>query len=218
MIELRNAYKTYNTNGNDKNVLENVNLRVERGEFIILFGRSGCGKTTLLNIIGLIDNLTSGEYLLEGINAEILSRKEAAKYRNALFGYIFQSFYLLPDLSAGENIQLPMRYKGMPRDEQKERTKILLEQVGMAGRDKEFPNRMSGGEQQRIAIARALANKPPYLLADEPTGNLDTTNRDHIVHLLSQINKEQGSTIVMVTHDRELLKYADRVVEMQLRK
>ena len=102
----------------------------------------------------------------------------------------------------------------MPRDEQKERTKILLEQVGMAGRDKEFPNRMSGGEQQRIAIARALANKPPYLLADEPTGNLDTTNRDHIVHLLSQINKEQGSTIVMVTHDRELLKYADRVVEM----
>lgn len=214
MIELRNAYKTYNTNGNDKNVLENVNLRVERGEFIILFGRSGCGKTTLLNIIGLIDNLTSGEYLVEGINAEILSRKEAAKYRNALFGYIFQSFYLLPDLSAGENIQLPMRYKCMPRDEQKERTKILLEQVGMAGRDKEFPNRMSGGEQQRIAIARALANKPPYLLADEPTGNLDTTNRDHIVHLLSQINKEQGSTIVMVTHDRELLKYADRVVEM----
>ena len=214
MIELRNAYKTYNTNGNDKNVLENVNLRVERGEFIILFGRSGCGKTTLLNIIGLIDNLTSGEYLVEGINAEILSRKEAAKYRNALFGYIFQSFYLLPDLSAGENIQLPMRYKGMPRDEQKERTKILLEQVGMAGRDKEFPNRMSGGEQQRIAIARALANKPPYLLADEPTGNLDTTNRDHIVHLLSQINKEQGSTIVMVTHDRELLKYSDRVVEM----
>lgn len=214
MIELRNAYKTYNTNGNDKNVLENVNLRVERGEFIILFGRSGCGKTTLLNIIGLIDNLTSGEYLVEGINAEILSRKEAAKYRNALFGYIFQSFYLIPDLSAGENIQLPMRYKGMPRDEQKERTKILLEQVGMAGRDKEFPNRMSGGEQQRIAIARALANKPPYLLADEPTGNLDTTNRDHIVHLLSQINKEQGSTIVMVTHDRELLKYADRVVEM----
>ena len=214
MIELRNAYKTYNTNGNDKNVLENVNLRVERGEFIILFGRSGCGKTTLLNIIGLIDTLTSGEYLIEGINAEILSRKEAAKYRNALFGYIFQSFYLLPDLSAGENIQLPMRYKGMPRDEQKERTKILLEQVGMAGRDKEFPNRMSGGEQQRIAIARALANKPPYLLADEPTGNLDTTNRDHIVHLLSQINKEQGSTIVMVTHDRELLKYADRVVEM----
>ena len=214
MIELSNAYKTYNTNGNDKNVLENVNLRVERGEFIILFGRSGCGKTTLLNIIGLIDNLTSGEYLVEGINAEILSRKEAAKYRNALFGYIFQSFYLLPDLSAGENIQLPMRYKGMPRDEQKERTKILLEQVGMAGRDKEFPNRMSGGEQQRIAIARALANKPPYLLADEPTGNLDTTNRDHIVHLLSQINKEQGSTIVMVTHDRELLKYADRVVEM----
>ena len=214
MIELRNAYKTYNTNGNDKNVLENVNLRIERGEFIILFGRSGCGKTTLLNIIGLIDNLTSGEYLVEGINAEILSRKEAAKYRNALFGYIFQSFYLLPDLSAGENIQLPMKYKGMPRDEQTERTKILLEQVGMAGRDKEFPNRMSGGEQQRIAIARALANKPPYLLADEPTGNLDTTNRDHIVHLLSQINKEQGSTIVMVTHDRELLKYADRVVEM----
>ncbi len=214
MIELRNAYKTYNTNGNDKNVLENVNLRIERGEFIILFGRSGCGKTTLLNIIGLIDNLTSGEYLVEGINAEILSRKEAAKYRNALFGYIFQSFYLLPDLSAGENIQLPMRYKGMPRDEQKERTKILLEQVGMAGRDKEFPNRMSGGEQQRIAIARALANKPPYLLADEPTGNLDTTNRDHIVHLLSQINKEQGSTIVMVTHDRDLLKYADRVIDM----
>ena len=214
MIELSNAYKTYNTNGNDKNVLENVNLRVERGEFIILFGRSGCGKTTLLNIIGLIDNLTSGEYLVEGINAEILSRKEAAKYRNALFGYIFQSFYLLPDLSAGENIQLPMRYKGMPRDEQKERTKILLEQVGMAGRDKEFPNRMSGGEQQRIAIARALANKPPYLLADEPTGNLDTTNRDHIVHLLSQINKEQGSTIVMVTHDRDLLKYADRVIDM----
>ena len=214
MIELRNAYKTYNTNGNDKNVLENVNLRVERGEFIILFGRSGCGKTTLLNIIGLIDNLTSGEYLVEGINAEILSRKEAAKYRNALFGYIFQSFYLLPDLSAGDNIQLPMRYKGVPRDEQKERTMALLEQVGMAGRDKEFPNRMSGGEQQRIAIARALANKPPYLLADEPTGNLDTTNRDHIVHLLSQINKEQGSTIVMVTHDRELLKYADRVVEM----
>ena len=214
MIELRNAYKTYNTNGNDKNVLENVNLRVERGEFIILFGRSGCGKTTLLNIIGLIDNLTSGEYLVEGINAEILSRKEAAKYRNALFGYIFQSFYLLPDLNAADNIQLPMRYKGVPRDEQKERTMALLEQVGMAGRDKEFPNRMSGGEQQRIAIARALANKPPYLLADEPTGNLDTTNRDHIVHLLSQINKEQGSTIVMVTHDRELLKYADRVVEM----
>lgn len=214
MIELRNAYKTYNTNGNDKNVLENVNLRIERGEFIILFGRSGCGKTTLLNIIGLIDNLTSGEYLIEGINAEKLGRKEAARYRNTLFGYIFQSFYLLPDLNAADNIQLPMRYKGVPRDEQKERTMALLEQVGMAGRDKEFPNRMSGGEQQRIAIARALANKPPYLLADEPTGNLDTTNRDHIVHLLSQINKEQGSTIVMVTHDRELLKYADRVVEM----
>ena len=102
----------------------------------------------------------------------------------------------------------------MPRDEQKERTKMLLEQVGMAGRDKEFPNRMSGGEQQRIAIARALANNPPYILADEPTGNLDTTNRDHIVHLLSQINKEQGSAIVMVTHDRDLLKYADRVVEL----
>lgn len=214
MIELRNAYKTYNSNGSNKNVLENVNLRVEKGEFIILFGRSGCGKTTMLNIIGLIDTLTSGEYLIEGINAEKLGRKEAARYRNTLFGYIFQSFYLLPDLSAGDNIQLPMRYKGVPRDEQKERTMALLEQVGMAGRGKEFPNKMSGGEQQRIAIARALANRPPYLLADEPTGNLDITNRDHIVRLLSQINKEQGSAIVMVTHDRDLLKYADRVVVM----
>ena len=191
-----------------------MNLQIERGEFIILFGRSGCGKTTMLNVIGLIDTLTSGEYLIEGVNAERLERKEAARYRNALFGYIFQSFYLLPDLTAGDNIQLPMKYKGLPGDQRIERTLELLDQVGMSGRGKDMPNRMSGGEQQRIAIARALANNPPYILADEPTGNLDITNRDQIVHLLSRINKEQGSAIVMVTHDRDLLKYADRVIEM----
>ena len=214
MIELRNAYKTYTSNGASKNVLVNMNLQIERGEFIILFGRSGCGKTTMLNVIGLIDTLTSGEYLIEGVNAERLERKEAARYRNALFGYIFQSFYLLPDLTAGDNIQLPMKYKGLPGDQRIERALELLDQVGMSGRGKDMPNRMSGGEQQRIAIARALANNPPYILADEPTGNLDITNRDQIVHLLSRINKEWGSAIVMVTHDRDLLKYADRVIEM----
>lgn len=214
MLLFNNVTKSFNTNGVNRTVLDRMDLKIEEGEFIILFGRSGCGKTTVLNILGLLDDISSGEYLINDTNAETLSGKKKAQYRNRMFGFIFQSFHLIPDISASDNIELPMIYSGTDKTERNNRAVELLKSVGMENRGKEYPNRMSGGEKQRIAIARALANNPPYILADEPTGNLDEKNRDLIIELLLKINREHGNAIVMVTHDRDLLKYADRIIAM----
>ncbi len=214
MLLFNNVTKSFNTNGVNRTVLDRMDLKIEEGEFIILFGRSGCGKTTVLNILGLLDDISSGEYLINDTNAETLSGKKKAEYRNRMFGFIFQSFHLISDISASDNIELPMIYSGTDKTERNNRAVELLKSVGMENRGKEYPNRMSGGEKQRIAIARALANNPPYILADEPTGNLDEKNRDLIIELLLKINREHGNAIVMVTHDRDLLKYADRIIAM----
>lgn len=214
MLIFDSVTKVYTTNGVDRTVLDRFDLEIYDGEFVILYGRSGCGKTTALNLLGMLDSITSGKYLIGGLDVDTLSRKQKAQCRNRMFGFVFQAFHLIPDLNSFDNVGLPMIYKGADKDERTRRSLELLESVGMEDRGEEFPNKMSGGEKQRIAIARALANNPPYILADEPTGNLDEKNRDLIAKLLLRINKEQGNTVVMVTHDRDLLRYADRVVDM----
>ena len=214
MIKIENLVKKYD-NGFTENVIFNgFDVAIEDGEFVAIHGRSGCGKSTLLNIIGLIDSMSEGTYMLDGKDISKLKPSEYAAIRNRDIGFIFQAFHLLQDESVIYNVSLPMKYAKVDKASRKERAEALLKLVGLEGKENNKALQLSGGEMQRVAIARALANNPKYILADEPTGNLDIENRDIIMDLLKTINEKNGSTIIMVTHDEELLKYADRVINL----
>ena len=213
MIELKDICKSYYGQGIENKVLRHIDFKIKKGEFVMLYGESGSGKTTLLNMIGLLDSCTSGEILLNGENITNLPGDEQARLRNQTFGYVFQSFYLIPELNVTENVCLPAGYAGKKKKEMVRRAGILLQEVGLADKKKFRPSQLSGGEKQRVAIARALMNDPDIILADEPTGNLDSGNSGKIMTLLKKQHL-QGKTIVMVTHDPEMDRYATRKIRM----
>ncbi|MGB6523124.1 MAG: ABC transporter ATP-binding protein [Candidatus Cybelea sp.] len=211
LVELENLGRSYFTEDVETRALRDVNLTIERGEYVAIEGPSGCGKSTLLSIIGLLDTPTAGHYRLNGRNVEQLGTDERAAIRNREIGFIFQSFNLIGDLSVAENVELPLVYRGMTRGERRIRVAEVLERVHAGHRAKHYPAQLSGGEQQRVAVARALAVDPSILLADEPTGNLDTKNGEAVMELLRELH-EGGSTIVMVTHDARFARHAKRTV------
>lgn len=213
LIELRDINKTYD-NGQPLHVLKGINLDIERGEFVSIMGASGSGKSTLLNILGILDNYDTGTYHLAGKLIKDLSEGKAAEYRNKMIGFIFQSFNLIPQLTVEENIALPLYYLGWGANERMKRAKELAELVGLGKRLGHRPTELSGGQQQRVAIARALSNDPVFLLADEPTGNLDSVNSVEIIELLKNLNRE-GKTIIMVTHDSDIAAHATKRLVMR---
>lgn len=193
------------------NALRGVSLTVEEGEYIAIMGASGSGKSTFMNILGFLDNPTKGQYFLDGINGNSLGNDERAAIRNQKIGFVFQGFNLLPRTSAIENVELPLFYRGgVSTRELREKASVLLDKVGLSGREKHEPNKLSGGEQQRVAIARALINEPAIILADEPTGNLDTQTTAEIMNLFLKLNDEMGITIIMVTHEPDVALYSKR--------
>lgn len=214
MIRLDNIEKKYDLGGTLVSALENISFEIEQGEFVAIMGPSGSGKSTLMNILGILDNATGGSYFLEGHNITSLPDKEQARIRNRHFGFIFQSFNLFPELSAMENVMLPMSYSGVGYGERKRRAGELLERVGLSHRMTHLPTMLSGGEQQRVAIARALSNEPNLILADEPTGNLPTDKGQEILDILTDLH-DSGTTIVMVTHNDAQGEMAQRVINIQ---
>ena len=213
MIEVDGLSRVYRKGGVETPVLNGVSFRVRRGEFVVIMGRSGSGKSTLLNILGLLDSPTHGKYLLDGEGVEKLSASQRAKIRNQAIGFIFQAFNLIGDLTVYENVELPLTYRGMPSSERQQRVTSALERVGMAHRMKHYPSQLSGGQQQRVAVARAVAGEPAILLADEPTGNLDSQNGEAVMELLRELHRG-GATICMVTHDPRYARWADREVRL----
>ena len=213
MLSMTNITKMYQTEKVQTHALRDFNLEVKEGEFIAVTGPSGSGKTTFLNIAGMLEPFTSGEYMLDNVNVGKLSDNQLADLRNEKIGFIFQGFNLIPDLNLYENVEVPLRYAGIKSAERKRRIEACLEQVGLGSRAKHLPQQLSGGQQQRVAIARALAGKPRFLLADEPTGNLDSLMARQVMELLEQINKD-GATIIMVTHDAELARRAPRNIQV----
>lgn len=211
IIELRNIGKTYKTGTIEVEALKNVNLTIEKGEFVSVMGPSGSGKSTLMNILGCLDRATHGEYILDGLNISNLSDPELAKIRNLKIGFVFQSFNLLPKMDAQRNVELPMIYAGFSRDERRKRASRALERVGLADRAHHKPAELSGGQKQRVAIARALVNNPSIILADEPTGNLDSKSGEEIMALFQELNSE-GVTIVLVTHEPDIARHTPRIV------
>ncbi|WP_038055572.1 ABC transporter ATP-binding protein [Thermodesulfobacterium hydrogeniphilum] len=211
LVILKDITKTYQTGKVSYQVLKGINLEVEKGEFLAIMGASGSGKTTLLNIIGLLDKPTSGSYILDGEEVSKLSKQELAYIRNRKLGFIFQAFHLIPWATALENVLMPLLYRkeGISKKDE-ERAKKLLERLGLGDRIKAKPAELSGGQQQRVAIARALIGKPKLLLADEPTGNLDSKSSEEVIKIFRELNQE-GITIIMVTHDPEIAKYAKRI-------
>lgn len=206
MLEMNNICKVFRTELVETHALSDFSLTVDQGEFVTITGPSGCGKTTFLNLAGLLETYTSGQYLLDNVDVSDLGDYQRAKLRNQKIGFIFQSFNLMPDLNLFDNIDVPLRYRGVKASERRERIDTALESVGLLSRKKHVPSQLSGGQQQRVAIARALVGEPLFLLADEPTGNLDSNTAQGVMELLEEIN-EAGTTIIMVTHDQEL---ADR--------
>jgi putative ABC transport system ATP-binding protein len=211
VIELIELGKSHFTDEVETRALRGVSLQIDRGEYVAIEGPSGCGKSTLLSILGLLDAPTSGIYRLSGRSVEHINQGERATIRNREIGFIFQSFNLIGDLSISENVELPLIYGGVTRAERASRVRDVLERVNMSHRAKHYPIHLSGGEQQRVAVARALAGDPSILLADEPTGNLDTKNGEAVMELLSELN-ESGSTIIMVTHDHRFARQAKRTI------
>jgi len=209
MLKMSKVSKTYRTDTVETHALREFSLTVDEGEFVSVTGPSGSGKTTFLNIAGMLEELTSGSYELDGRDISKLNDKERSKVRNEKIGFIFQSFNLIPELDIFDNVDVPLRYRGFDASERSRRIQESLEMVGLASRMKHYPAQLSGGQQQRVAIARALAGEPRFLLADEPTGNLDTHMADSVLDLLSEIN-ESGTTIIMVTHELSLADRAKR--------
>jgi putative ABC transport system ATP-binding protein len=212
VLKTENLSKKYVLGKREVNCLSSLNLEVKKGEFTAIMGPSGSGKTTLLNIIGCIDKPTKGKVLLDNIDIAGLPETKLYKIRRDKIGFVFQTFNLLPYLNARENVELAMEIAGKYRGERTKRAKELLGMVGLSGREEHRPQRLSQGEQQRVAIARALANDPAIILADEPTGNLDTQNKHEIVKLLANLNLKQGTTIIMVTHDSQVAAHSERMV------
>jgi putative ABC transport system ATP-binding protein len=213
MLQMTNVHKTYQTELIETRALRDLNVSVTSGEFVAVTGSSGSGKTTFLNLAGLLETFEQGSYVLDGEDVSRLDDDARSRYRNQKIGFIFQGFNLIPDLNVFENIDVPLRYRKLSASERKQRIEHALETVGLASRLKHLPSQLSGGQQQRVAIARALAGEPLLLLADEPTGNLDSTMAHQIMDLLDQIHAA-GATIVMVTHDRELANRAGRRIEL----
>ena len=213
LIQLNDLSKVFYTDEVETHALSGINLDIQSGEFVSIAGPSGCGKTTLLSILGLLDSPTAGKYLLDGEPVENLSAGQRAKIRNQAIGFVFQAFNLIGDLTVYENVELPLTYRGMGGSERRERVEAALERVGMAHRMKHYPSQLSGGQQQRVAVARAIVGKPLILLADEPTGNLDSKNGNAVVELLKELH-EEGATICMVTHDPRYAHVADRSVHL----
>ena len=216
VIEMRDIIKTFNIGKeNELEILHGIDLDVYKGEFLSVVGQSGSGKSTLMNIIGLLDKQTSGTYFLDGNDMSLAKDEELSGIRNKKIGFVFQNFNLIPRISAMKNIELPMTYANVSKTESEERALELLELVDMAERKDHNPNELSGGQKQRVAIARALANNPDIILADEPTGALDTKTGRAVMDLFHKINKNQDSTIVLITHNRELAKETSRIVTME---
>ena len=213
LIQLDGVSKIFYTDELETHALSDVQLEIRRGEFVSIGGPSGCGKSTLLSILGLLDTPTSGAYVLSGTAVEKLDPAQRARIRNREIGFIFQAFNLIGDLSVYENVELPLTYRKLSPAERKQRVTAALERVGMAHRTKHFPSQLSGGQQQRVAVARALAGEPAILLADEPTGNLDSKNGEAVMDLLRELHST-GATICMVTHDPRFTRYADRTVHL----
>ena len=213
MIKLDNIKKVFRTDDVETWALQNVSLEVKEGEFVAIMGPSGCGKSTLLNILGLIDNPTEGTYLLNGTDVSRMQENERTELRKGTIGFVFQSFNLIEELNVVENIELPLLYMGIPRSERRRRVNEIMERVGIAHRAKHFPCQLSGGQQQRVAIARAVIPSPKIILADEPTGNLDSRNGREVMDLLAELHRE-GTTIIMVTHSQHDANYADRIVNL----
>jgi putative ABC transport system ATP-binding protein len=214
LIKLENLQKSYFIGNTPIPVLHGVDLSISQGEFVAIMGHSGSGKSTLMNILGCLDTSTSGNYYLNGENVSQLSPNQVANLRNRLIGFVFQGFNLLKRMTALENVCLPMLYAGISKTEQKKRALEILKQMGLEKHANSLPNQMSGGQQQRIAIARALVNQPPLILADEPTGNLDTKTSDDIMALFTELNKNQGITIILVTHEPDIAHYAQRMIRV----
>ena len=212
MIKLTGINKIYRTEEIETQALENVNLEVQKGEFLSIMGPSGCGKSTLLNIMGLLDSPTSGTIEINGTNTENMNDKELAAFRNKTLGFVFQSFHLINSLNVIDNVELPLLYRKMSSSERTALAKQVLERVGLSHRMKHMPTQLSGGQCQRVAIARAIVGNPDIILADEPTGNLDSKMGAEVMELLHKLNKEDGRTIVMVTHNEAQAKQTDRIV------
>jgi putative ABC transport system ATP-binding protein len=213
LIKLEGVRKVFYTDEVETHALDNINIEIAKGEYVSIAGPSGCGKSTLLSILGLLDTPTDGKYVLNDRPATQLSLSERARVRNREVGFIFQSFNLIGDLTVYENVELPLTYRGMRSAERKQRVTAALERVGMAHRAKHLPSQLSGGQQQRVAVARAVCGEPSILLADEPTGNLDSKNGEAVMELLRELHRE-GATICMVTHDPRYARHADRSIHL----
>ncbi len=214
LISLKDINKTYN-NGQPLHVLKGIDLSIDKGEFVSIMGASGSGKSTLLNILGILDNYDSGEYHLDGVLIKDLSEKQAAEYRNRMIGFIFQSFNLIGFKTAAENVELPLYYQGVPRKKRQALAMEYLEKMGLGPWATHFPNEMSGGQKQRVAIARALITRPSIILADEPTGALDSKTSVEVMQLLKQLNKEEGITIIVVTHEGGVANETDKIIHIR---
>lgn len=213
MIKTENLQKVFRTDEVETWALNDVNIEIKKGEFVAIMGPSGCGKSTLLNILGLLDNPTSGKYYLNGTEVSKFTESQRTDIRKGVIGFVFQSFNLIDELNVYENIELPLLYMGVPATERKKKVEEAMKRMDIMHRSKHFPQQLSGGQQQRVAIARAVVAGPSLILADEPTGNLDSKNGKEVMSLLSELHKE-GTTIVMVTHSKHDANYADRVINL----
>lgn len=213
MLKTENLKKVFRTDEVETWALNNVNIEVKKGEFVAIMGPSGCGKSTLMNILGLLDNPTEGTYYLDGVEVSKYTEAERTNLRKGVIGFVFQSFNLIDELNVYENIELPLLYMGIPSDERKRRVEEAMERMSIAHRAKHFPQQLSGGQQQRVAISRAVVSNPKLILADEPTGNLDSRNGKEVMELLTELNRE-GTTVVMVTHSQHDAGYAGRIINL----
>ena len=214
LIEVRDVYKIYNPGENQVNALDGVSITIDEGEFVAIIGQSGSGKSTLMNMLGLLDTPTHGEYYINGKLVDDLTDDQMSVIRNEEIGFIFQGFNLISSLSALENVELPLVYRGMPKQERREISQQALERVGLGSRIHHLPAEMSGGQQQRVAVARAISAKPPVILADEPTGNLDTKSTKEVMAILHEL-KDEGRTVIVITHDNEIAEEAERVIRIR---
>ena len=214
LIDVRDVYKIYNPGENQVNALDGVSITIDEGEFVAIIGQSGSGKSTLMNMLGLLDTPTSGEYYINGTLLDDLTDDQMSEIRNKQIGFIFQGFNLIASLNAIENVELPLVYRGIPKTERREISEAALKKVGLEKRMHHLPAALSGGQQQRVAVARAIAAAPPVILADEPTGNLDTRSTKDVMQILHNL-KDEGRTVIVITHDNEIAEQAERVIRIR---